>query len=143
MSSITGANAVYTLAVAGVFSTPQTLQGYAPDEAFLTQLIKRAETAMGVDGRLSGGYIFVSIPQTITLQADSPANDIFDQWDSAQQQQRETLTATGVIVLPSISQKWSMAKGFLSGYTPVPAVKKLLQPRSYEITWESLNISPN
>lgn len=142
MGSITGANAIFTLGIPGVFSTPQPLQGYAPDEAFLTQAIKRAEVAMGVDGLLSGGFVNVAIPQSITLQADSPSNDIFDQWDGAQQSDGETITAIGIIILPSISRKWSLSKGFLTTFSPMPAVKKLLQPRTYEITWEALSIAP-
>ena len=52
------------------------------------------------------------------------------------------MTATGLIVLPGISSKWTLTKGFLTDFTPTPAVKKLLQRRQFGITWNFLQVSP-
>ena len=76
MATITGANAVFTLAIAGVFSTPQQVQGFASDDSFAVQAIRRAEVLMGVDGVLSGGKVFMPIPQSVMLQADSISADL-------------------------------------------------------------------
>ena len=139
--TLEGATAVFTLSINGVYSAPQQIQGFATDDAFATQAIKRAEVLMGVDQVLSGGFVAVPIQQDIFLQADSPSNAIFDQWDAVNQG-GVTMTATGLIVLPGISSKWTLTKGFLTDFTPTPAVKKLLQRRQFGITWNFLQVSP-
>ena len=142
MATLTGANAVLTLSIPGVYSSPQQIPGFASDDSFATQSIKRAEVLMGVDGVLSGGFVFVTIPQTIDLQADSPSNDIFDQWDAANQAAVDSLIANGVVLLPGIGKKWTLTKGFLTDFEPIPGVKKLVQPRKYGITWGTLVVAP-
>lgn len=140
--SITSANSVFTLSVATLFSVPQQLQGYAADDAFTTAALKAAETMMGVDGFLSGGFVFVAIEQGITLQADSPSNALFDQWYAAQTQVKDIYNAAATIQLPSLGVKFTMTKGFLTDYTIIPDAKRVLQPRKYGITWQSAIPAP-
>jgi hypothetical protein len=137
--SITSANAVYQLAIANLFPTPVQLQGFGTDDAFDTDSLESAETMMGVDGKLSGGFVYVPTKQTITLQADSASNSIFDTWWSAAQGQQDVFVANGLILLPALGKKWTFTKGFLTGYSPVPPAKKILQPRKFGITWERVS----
>lgn len=136
---ITGANAVFQLSVPGVFDFPQQLQGFAADDVFDTEALESVETLMGVDGFLSGGFVYVPVPQTIALQADSPSMAIFDQWWAAMQQTRGIYVANAVVVLTAVGTKWALTKGMLTSYMPIPAVKKLLQPRRFRVTWESVS----
>ena len=78
--SITSANAVLTLAIAQLFPVPQQLQGFGVDDVYDVPQIKSVEVMMGVDGVLSAGFVYVQIPQHITLQGDSASNLIFDTW---------------------------------------------------------------
>lgn len=139
--TITSANATIMLAIASVFPTPQQLQGFAADDIFNTDALSSAETLMGVDGRLSAGFVFVPIVQGYTLQADSDSNDLFDQWYQAQQTARELFPASGIVLLTSIGKKWQMNRGFLTTFPPIPDGGKYLKPRKYGITWESVNPS--
>ena len=68
--SITTANAVVMLGIIPLFPIPQQIQGFASDEVYDVPSIKSAEALMGVDGKKSSGFVYVLIPQTITLQAD-------------------------------------------------------------------------
>ena len=136
--SITAANAVYMIAVAGVFATPVQLQGFAADEVWGTDPLKSAEVLMGVDGKLSGGFVYVPIEQNITLQADSLSNGYFDQWWNAMQGNQNPFPAQGTIRLRSVGSKWVLTKGFLTTYQPIPDAKKLLQPRKFGITWQAV-----
>lgn len=140
---ITSANAVLALAVPPLFPVPQRIQGFSTDDIYGIAQIKSVETAMGVDGLLSGGFVFVAIVQSLMLQADSASNDFFDTWWTSMQATKGVYRASGLIKLPAISTKFSQTKGFLTGYTPAPAGKRTLQPRSYEITWESIFPSPD
>lgn len=142
MASITSANSVLMLAIATLFPVPQQLQGFATDDVYDVPTIKSVETMMGVDGVLSGGFTFVAIPQSITLQADSASNRVFDTWWTQMQAAEDVYIASGLIRLPSIVTKFTQTRGFLTGYKPVPAAKKTLQPRTYEITWERIAPSP-
>lgn len=140
--SITSANAILVLSIPPLFAIPQQLQQFATDDIYDVPSIKSVETMMGVDGVLSGGFVFVEIPQSITLQADSPSNLVFDIWWTQMQAAKEVYVANGQIKLPGINTKFNQTRGFLTGYKPVPAGKKVLQSRQYEITWQSIVPSP-
>lgn len=140
--SITSANAVLTLAIATIFPVPVQLQGFATDDVYDVPSIRSAEVMMGVDGNLSSGFVFVQIPQTIVLMADSASNDVFDAWWTQMQSSEETFEASGLIKLPGVRTKFTQTKGILTGYKPAPQAKKVLQPRTYEITWEKIAPSP-
>lgn len=140
---ITSANAILTLRVQTLFPTPQQIQGFSTDDIYGIAQIKSVETAMGVDGVLSGGFVFAAIVQTLMLQADSESNDFFDTWWTNHQSSKGVFVASGLIKLPAITTKFTQTRGFLTGYTPAPAGKKTLQPRSYEITWQNIAPSPD
>lgn len=142
MGAVTAADAVLTISIPILFPTPVQIQGFASDDAFDLPQLKSAEVMMGVDGILSAGFVFVPIPQSVSLQADSASNAIFDTWWAQMQASKATYQASGQIVLPSIGMKASLRQGTLTGYKPISAVKKLLQPRQHEITWASFAPSP-
>lgn len=136
--TLTAANSVLLLTVAGLFDTPTPLQGFEVDDIYDIDNVAPAETKMGVDGKLSGGWVPVPIVQSITLQADSDSNSIIEDWYNAQQTAREIYVASGSIYLPAVQREYVMTRGFLTGYMPVPAGKKVLQARKFSITWESV-----
>src|ERR1700692_2768327 len=106
MSNITAANAVYILSIPNVLLAPTQLQGFAADDIFDTEPLEAAETLMGVDGILSAGFVFVRVPQSITLQADSASNVVFDAWWTQEQANKTKYAASGQIRLPAIGTKW-------------------------------------
>jgi hypothetical protein len=138
MATITAANAIITLTIPQLFPAPQQLIGFAADDIFNTQQIAATETIMGVDGVLSGGFTFREIKQEFTLQADSASNAFFDAWYNAQQTVRDAYIANGQAIFSGISTKFAMIRGFLTSYTPAPSVGKLLKPRKYEVTWQTV-----
>lgn len=142
MATLTNANSSIQLSIAGLFSVPTKLQGYAADDVFSADPLNSSELAMGVDGKLSAGFVFVPVKWSITLQADSASNDIFDQWYAQQQTAKDLFEASGIVLLPTINRKWTMRKGFLTDYPPMPDGRKILQPRKYGITWESISPAP-
>lgn len=134
MGDITSANAVITLAILPLFSTPQQIQGFAADDVFDLDEIENIETQMGVDGVLSYGFVWKAQPQSITLQADSRSNDIFDAIQTQQIAANTAYALNGIIILKAISTKIILTNGVLSGYK-LPGAKKTLQSRRYRITW--------
>ena len=142
MGSITSANAVLTLSIFPLFPIPQQLQGFGTDDIYDIPRIRSVETMMGVDGVLSGGFVFTAIPQEITLQVDSASNRIFDTWWTQMQAAKETYIAMGSMQLPGVRTKFVQSQGYLTGYSPAPAGKRVLQARRYEITWQSVIPAP-
>lgn len=140
--SVTSANAILTLSVPGVFQVPTRIQGFATDDIFGSETLKRVTTMMGVDGILTGGFNFVEFKQTIHLMADSRSGDFFDQWDAFMGTLIDAYPAFGAITLPSLNRSFVLTKGFLTGYKPLPDGKKQLQQRDFEVTWEKIIGNP-
>lgn len=145
MGSITSANAKLTFTVrgpAGIVVGPFTVQGYAGDDAFATETVEAAQAVMGVDGKLSAGFVPNPAIQTITLQPDSPSRRLFEAWYGAQQALGDVLEADGFLALPGPGVAYGLVKGYLTQYTPMPQGKKILQPMTYQITWENVQPAP-
>ncbi len=138
MADITSANAIFLITL-DIFPAPQQLQGFAADDIFDTEPLESVETSMGVDGNLSAGFVFVPVRQSIHLQADSPSGFFFDQWWAANQIGRQSLAASAVVILNSLGTKWVLTNGFLRQYKPIPDARRILQPRVFGITWESVS----
>ena len=134
--SLTAANATIMLTVANLFDTPVQLQGFAADDVFDTDTIETAEVSMGVDGNMSAGFVWKEVTQGFSLQADSQSILLFDQWYTAQITNAEVFFANGVILLTAVGKKWSMRKGVLRGYKPIPDAGKILKPQKFNIVWE-------
>lgn len=137
--TITSANTIYTLSVSDLFDSPVQLQGFSADNIFTTEPLSSAEIIMGLDGRMSAGFVFVPVIQHVELQADSDSNELFNQWWAASQVAKDVYFAQGVVVLQSIGQTWAMTNGILSSFPPMPDSAKTLRPRRFGLTWQSVS----
>lgn len=140
--TLTSANSVFALAIQGLYPSPQILRGYSADDAFSTEAVENAETVMGIDGHLSGGFVFNPIKQTIMIMPDSESLGVFENWRLAQEASREVYVASASITLPSIGKKYALSRGFLTSSRPIPDVKKTLQPVEFEVTWGTIVGAP-
>jgi len=142
MSSLTSSNSIILLTIAGVYDDAQPLQGFTADDIFDVADINPAEVVMGLDGKLSAGYVPQPTVQTITLQADSPSMRIFDDWYRAQKASRDIFFASATVTLTSVGTTHNCVRGVLTGYKPAPDAKKILSPRKFQITWQDFDPSP-
>lgn len=141
MADITAANASIALVIPPLFTTPQIIQGFATDDVFDVPEVESVETMMGVDGVLSGGFVFKPIEQLLHLMADSGSIEVFDTWFVQQYAAQSTYVASGTVNLPAISKSFTFINGYLVGYKPLPQAKKLLQPQPFRIRWNL--VAPN
>lgn len=141
MGDISAANAVVMLTIPTLNPVPFQIQGFGPDDVFSLDDIELVETSMGVDGTLSGGFVWKEQPLSVTLQADSPSNAYFDIWMQSQMAALRSYPANGVISLPSIGKKLIGTKGFLGTYK-LPDAKRVLTPRRYRLKWQQLAVFP-
>jgi hypothetical protein len=140
---ITASNAVVMLSVAGLFDIPQQLQQFSADNIFGTDPLEAAETAMGVDGVLTGGQVFNPTNQSYELMADSPSNFFFDQLYLRQRADQVTYRVQGTVLLTSVGTKWTMRRGILVTYQPPPEARRVLQARRHTIRWERVTPNPS
>ena len=143
MATITGANAVLTLSVQDLFPSGVTIQGFSTDDAFRSEAITQAEILMGVDGILSAGFVFNPYKMTIALQADSPSVGIFEEIRLNQEASVDLFRIDGTIFLPGISTQYALTNGYMTSSFPFSDVKKVLQPRTVEITFQSITSEPS
>lgn len=138
--TLTSANSIILIGVKGLFNVPVQLQDFAAEDIFDAEGIDTAETMMGVDGKLSAGFVFSTAKLGITLQADSDSNDFFEQWYAAQRAVREVYFGFGTVFLRSTQRKYNLSRAVLKNYKPLPDGKRVLQPRKFML--EIQNIDP-
>jgi len=141
--TLTTANSSISLVVAGLLTTPFTLQGYAADDVTSMEPVESAEVIIGVDGKMSYGWKPTIKKQSYFLQADSPSIANFDTWWAAQEAAQEVYTASGTILFPSVGVSWVCTNGVLMGYTVIPDAKTYLQPRRFIIHWNTVLPAPS
>jgi hypothetical protein len=138
-TTITSANSVFTITIPGLFPAPVQLQGYSAEKAWSTDTQELAEIQIGVDGRSTGGYTPALVPQTISLQADSPSKIIFTTLAAATKARREIYYIGGAISLPATGETFICKRGILKGFKSIPDAAKVLQPMEFQIVWEDIS----
>lgn len=137
--SLTAANSVFMLAIPGLYPVPQKIEGYATDEALGMEQVESAEVMKGVDGKMSAAWIPSLKKQAITIQPDSPSYKLFLDWMQANETARDIYYANATLAIPAIGYKYNMVSGVMSKQTPIPDIKKILQPLKFEITWDEVS----
>ena len=140
--SITSADAIISLTVAGLYDTPVQLDKFMAEDIFKMATARHAETVMGADGKKSQGFVFTMRQQTFALLADSKSCDVIDTWINAEEQAIDTFRADMQIVLPGIGKAWTCSNGTLTEFNQMPDAGKLLQGRHFTIEWERVIGAP-
>jgi len=140
--TLTVANSSMVLVVADLFPSGVPLQGYAADEVFSAEPATHIETMMGVDGRLSGGWVPSERTVNLSLMGDSDSNFVFEEWAGAQRQRRDALIATLIVTVFAINRVYTCTYGFLRTYSSLPDGRRILQPRRYAITFQAIDGAP-
>jgi hypothetical protein len=142
MATLTSANAILAIGVEKLFNIPLPMQGFAVDDAFASEDVEVAETVLGIDGRLSAGFIPYIVPLVITLQADSESLLLFDSLLAAEAIFRDKYKLNATILIPSIGFIYAFTTGYLKKASVMPAAKKILQPRQFTLEFQNLTRAP-
>lgn len=142
MANITSANAIIVLTVPLLLPVPTELHGFSADDIFDVADVDAKEIMMGVDGELSAGIIFAPKEMNIRFMAGSPSIAFFDAWYYGEQAAVTPFPATGTVTLTSVGKSYAMTTGYLSRYKPVADARKVLQPQTFRITWQSMQPIP-
>lgn len=139
--TLTTANSTLAMTTEALFTTAQRIQGYAADDAFDFEAVENGEYSMGIDGKLSAGFVFNEIPFTMTLQGDSDSLQLFEQIWQYEYSNRTKLTQQVTVTLPAVSKRYELKNGFMRSYK-APSGKKILQPAVVVFVFNSLQVSP-
>lgn len=142
MSTITAANAVFMLGAASLFNVPVQMQGYAADDAFATDEVEFMEKYIGVDGKLSAGFIPYIVMLDFTLSPDSVSNKIMDTIITTEKVTREKLVLNATIMIPSIGLIFAFTHGYLDKGSVMPSAGKILKPRKFSLAFQDLSPAP-
>lgn len=126
-ATLTTANSSIAMTVEGLYPAGVLLQGYAADAVFEPGEVQNAESSMGIDGKLSKGFVFNPVPLTFTLQADSPSLRVFEEIWKREVSSRDKLDIGATITLPSNGKRYTYKDGYMSSYK-APSGQKILQP---------------
>lgn len=140
-ATLTVANSAIALTTEALFTSAQSLQGYAADDAFESDTVENGEFSMGIDGQLSAGFVFNAVGFTLTFQADSPSLDLFEQIYGYEQANRTKLRQDLSVSLPSKGRRYDYSQGYMVSYK-APAGKKILQPGVVVFTFKRMTPSP-
>lgn len=138
MSTITSASATLTLAHDSLFPVAVKVEGFDVDSAVNFDAVETGVTKLGVDGKLSVGWVPHAIPMTLTLQADSASNKTFDAIEEWEKTQREKAQLRLVLAIPATNQAYVFSKCVITNSIVVPSLQRTLAPRTFSITCESI-----
>ena len=139
--ALTTANSTMALTTQTLYPSAQLIQGYAADDAFDTEAVENGEYSMGIDGKLSAGFVFNPIPLTMTLQADSTSLNIFENIWQFEFKNRAKLSQNVTITVPAVGKRYEFFDGFMRSYK-APAGKRILEPGVVVFLFNSLQVSP-
>ena len=117
-----------------LYTSPTQLQGYAADDAFEVDAVENGEYSMGIDGRLSAGFVYNPIQMTLTIQADSPSLPIFENIWNYEVTNRTKLEHNWTITTTANGRRYNLTTGFMRSYK-APAGKRILQPAIIQLSF--------
>ena len=132
--TLTVANSVIMMTCEALYTSPTQLQGYAADDAFEVDAVENGEYSMGIDGRLSAGFVYNPIQMTLTIQADSPSLPIFENIWNYEVTNRTKLEHNWTITTTANGRRYNLTTGFMRSYK-APAGKRILQPAIIQLSF--------
>lgn len=133
--TLTVANSVIMMTCEALYTSPTQLQGYAADDVFEIDAVENGEYLMGIDGKLSAGFVYNAIPLTLTLQADSASVPVFENIWNYEVTNRTKLQHNWTVTTPANGRRYNLTNGFMRSYK-APAGKRILQPAVIQLVFE-------
>lgn len=119
------------------------LQGFTADNIFGVDAVTIAETSMGIDGILSGGFVHSITKQKIHLRPNSESVGVFETWYSMSEQAQDVYKASAMVTLPATGKSYSLKGGILRTVKLIPDPAKTLKDHEFEVDWESVRMGPS
>lgn len=140
--SLTSSNGVLAMYPVGLLTIPQQITGFTAEDIFDSENIVNSELVVGLHNKVVSGWLPNVVKQKVTLMANSSSNLLFEAWYATEQAKRKKLKAIGVWTPFNLGMIYLLYNGTLTSYSAMAGAKRLMQPRSYEITWQDVIALP-
>lgn len=123
--TLTAANSNLLIRCKGYFDQYVKIQGFQVDNAFAAGDQTIGEVRAGIDGILSGGYVFNPADFTVYIEPNSPSKAFFSTCVNGIKEKKETVPFDFSVELPSIKKRYTFSGFLTSAPTGVSAQKML------------------
>lgn len=142
---LTGASAIVTLVVDELYPSGVVIEGFNEDDLMQLDNLTRTEYNMGVDGKLSAGFVYYPIELTLGVMPNHSGYKIFENVAQVQQTLVAPLALSMTIALPGIKRKYTLPNGYVTEFAVMPSVNRLIQPATVGLvfercTWENYEV---
>ncbi|XKM12661.1 hypothetical protein RCS94_06440 [Orbaceae bacterium ac157xtp] len=133
---ITAASVIMTLVADELYPTGRVIEGFAEDNLRSLEDLTLNESIMGVDGKLSHGYVEHPVVLTVSLMPDQDGYAVFENIAQAQKTLRAPIILSMTIVDVGLNRKYTLTHGALNNWKPMPDATRLLQATDAVMTFE-------
>jgi len=136
---ISSGNVVIAIGAFNLIPVPTILQGYTPEDIYSYDQLANAETQMGLDGRLSGGFVAQAVMQTFTQMPNGPSVSFWDTIVAAQRANFTLYQLFANITIISLGATYIQRNGIIVDASPAPSAGKVMGHRTFKVAWESVD----
>lgn len=134
---ITSANSTLVITVSDLAIASVAMEGYAVDNAWALDEAETAVAQVGVDGKMTAGWVPRLNPLTLSFAPNSSSITTLTTIMTAQDTNMTIYTLQGVLSCPSIDKSWTLSNGVLTRAKVMPDGSRILAAQSFQITFES------
>ena len=134
---ITSANSTLIITVSALAIASVAMEGYAVDNAWALDDAETAVAQVGVDAKMTAGWVPRLTPLTLSFAPNSPSVATLSAIITAQDTNMTIYTLQGVLSCPSVSKSWTLSNGVLTRGKIIPDGSRILGPQSFQLTFES------
>lgn len=135
---ITSANSTLIITVSALAIASVAMEGYAVDNAWTLDDAETAVAQVGVDGKMTAGWVPRLNPLTLSFAPNSPSVATLSTIINAQDTQKTIYTLQGVLSCPSVGKSWTLSNGVLTRGKMIPDGSRILGPQSFQMTFEAV-----
>ena len=134
---IPSANSPLIITVSALAIASVAMEGYAVDNAWALDDAETAVAQVGVDAKMTAGWVPRLNPLTLSFAPNSPSVATLSAIITAQDTNMTIYTLQGVLSCPSVSKSWTLSNGVLTRGKIIPDGSRILGPQSFQLTFES------
>lgn len=133
---ITSANATLVITVSSLAIVSLKMEGWNVDNAWALDDAETAVAQIGVDAKMSAGWVPRLNPLTLSFAPNSPSVPSILAIINAQDVNMTIYTLQGVLTCPSIGRAWTLQNGVITRAKVFPDGQRILGPQSFQLTFE-------
>lgn len=135
---ITSANSTLVITVSALAIASVAMEGYAVDNAWALDEVETAVAQVGVDAKMTAGWVPRLNPLTLSFAPNSPSIAVLSSIINSQDTMQTIYTLQGVLTCPSINKAWTLSNGVLTRGKVIPDGARILGAQSFQLTFESV-----